>query len=557
MGAAAIQVGLFDPPAAPVVEAPPAPVKAGLVLRPYQVEAVQRIDAEHVENRSTLLVMATGTGKTAVFSSVISRTVGRSLVLAHRDELITQAAHRLRQDTGRVVAVEKAEEYARPEAEVVVASVQSLTRETRLKRFTPEEFAMIVVDEAHHAVADSYRKILSYFTGKVLGVTATPDRQDRLAMGEIFDSVAFVYDIADAIKDGFLCPIRVCPVLVDSVDLDGVKVVAGDLNQGDLDEKMGGEKALHAVAKPCIELAEGRRTIVFTTGVATAHNLADVFNGYRADCAKAVDGEMDLDVRRQVLQEHQNGRYQFLINVGIATEGYDDPEISCIAMARPTKSRALYTQMAGRGTRIFPGKADLLVLDFTPNSGRHKLVCGLDILAGKYPDAVVDRAKKIAKQTPGMLAADALAQAENQIAEEARRALAAKRATVGFRVTTVNPFDLFDIPDAGNTWGDQFGSKPPTEKQRQYLESKKIPVPETKREASRLIGYLRTRQENNLCTYGQARVLAKKGYDTDRITFDEARQLMDAMAKNNWKRLTPEQDAAIFKTALQEPGWNG
>lgn len=547
------QLGIFEPL--------PEPEPAIDPLRPYQAQAVDAVCAElgRADQRSTLLVMATGTGKTRCFSEVIRRWPGKALVLAHRDELVRQAARAVGRVTGRSVGIEKADERAFPAHDVVVASVQTLYQESRLTRWGGNHFGLVVADEAHHYVAPSFRRVLDHFSGaKVLGVTATPDRADRLAMGQVFDSVSFVYEIENAITDGYLCPIRCTSVLVEDMQLADVATVAGDLNQGDLDQVMAREKVLHGVAKPAIELAGNRRTLVFTTSVNTAHALAEVFCRYRPDSAQAVDGGMEMEDRRRVLSDHQAGRFQFLINVGIATEGYDDPAISCIVMGRPTKSRSLYTQMAGRGTRICPGKEDLLILDLVGNSGRHKLVSALDILAGRFSDDAVARARKKVEREPGLDAREALEESEAELKREAEEAerRAKARAKVAYRTQDVDPFRVLGLADPVRDWCGQFGGKPASEKQLACLTRWKVPVPEncTAQQATRLIGKIIDRMDRGLCTFGQAKVLQRQGYDVSTMTRDQASRIMDALAANRWRPLPPaERDALLAR----EPGEDG
>lgn len=530
---------------------------ASVELRPYQVEAVSRVLDQLQRVRSTLLVMATGTGKTTVFADVIAKTEGKCLMLAHRDELIRQGARRIAQQTGKRVTVEKADERASYGAEVVVASVQTLSKDGRLQQFGPQEFALVICDEAHHGTAASYRKIFDHFEGaKILGVTATPDRADEAAMGAVFDDVAYIYEIQDAIRDGYLCRVRATQVLCDAIDLASVKTVAGDLNQGELDAVMSAEKALHQIARPTLELAGGRRTLVFTTSVENAHRLAEVFNRYRPDCAMAVDGGTDPVTRRRTLADHRAGRYQFLCNVGVLTEGYDDPGIACIAMGRPTKSRALYAQMAGRGTRIAPGKDDLLLLDFVGNSGRHALVSAADILAGKHPDEVLERAKKKIAENPGEDVGRALSESAAELEEEKRRSEERRnriRARVAYQTRTVDPFGVFGVRDPRQEYGSRFGDAPASEAQLGLLGKLKIPVDEnmTKRAASRLIGEAFRRREAGLCSFGQARVLQKYGHDTSAMRFETARLLMNAYAVNGWRRLGEDVIRAVVG---REPG---
>jgi superfamily II DNA or RNA helicase len=528
-------------------------------LRPYQRLAVERIIDQHKRVRSTLLVMATGTGKTTVFADVVAKTPGKAIVLAHRGELIDQAAERIRKQTGKRVSIEKAQDYANRGADVVVASVQSLQGE-RLARWGKDEFSLVVADEAHHYLAPSFRRVLDHFSGaKILGVTATPDRADEAALGDVFDEVAHVYDITDAIADGYLCRIRAFQVQADAIDLAEVKTIAGDLNQGELDAVMSTERALHAIAKPTLDLADGRRTIVFTTSVENAHRLAEVFCRYKPESARAVDGTMGSEIRRRVLGDHRAGRFQVLCNVAVLTEGYDDPAVSCIAMGRPTKSRALYAQMAGRGTRIAPGKEDLLLLDFVGNSGRHALVSAADLLGGKYPEDVCQEARRKIADRPGYDATKALEEAAAELAERERKKAAealrrAKaRARVGHTAQQIDPFKVMGVADPTTEFGSRFGDAPASEAQLRTLDRFGVPLPEgmTKRGASRLIGEAIRRREAGLCTFKQARRLQQFGYPTDRLSFVAASRMMSALAQNGWHRLPAPQVAAAME---RQPG---
>lgn len=551
------QASLFDRPA-------PAPPRPTIELRPYQVEALANIEEALTRVRSTLLVAATGCGKTTIFAEHIARRShrGPALVLAHRTELIEQAAKRIRTQTGLGVSIEKAERYAEMNSPVVIASVQTLG-EGRLRRWAPDHFADLIVDECHHAIAPSYRTIIDHFAGaKVLGVTATPDRADEQAMGQVFDEVAHIYEIGDAITDGWLCRIRAMYIRCDAVDLAGVHTVAGDLNQGELEMVMSSEAALHQVARPTIEEAGDRPTAVFTTSVANAHRMAEVFNRYQPNSTRAIDGTTDETTRRRTLSDFDQGRFQRIINVGVLTEGWDCPRVACISMGRPTKSRALYAQMAGRGTRPFPGKADLLLLDFVGNAGKHRLVSAADILAGKYPEDIVAAAQEAIEKDPGADVYHALASAEaaaqRAAAEEAARlAAAARRAAAKTKVTyqkvEVDPFKLMDI--APSRYAGRFGDAPATESQLALLAKKKIPAPAnlSKRDASRLLDAAFDRQDQGLCTFGQAKWLSEIGYDKN-LSFDQARGVLDAYVANGRQRLAPEVYARL---TTREPGMEG
>jgi superfamily II DNA or RNA helicase len=549
------QASLFDRPA-------PAPPRPTIELRPYQVEACDAADEVHQRCRSALIVHPTGTGKTTEFCEMIARRPAPALVIAHRTELIEQAARRIRTQTGRSVSIEKAERYGELDSDVVVASVQTLG-EGRLRRWSPDHFKLLVVDEAHHAIAPSYQLILSHFTGaKILGVTATPDRADEQAMGQVFDEVAHIYEIGDAITDGWLCRIRAMYIRCDAVDLASVHTVAGDLNQGELEMVMSSEAALHQVVRPTLEEAGDRPTVAFTTSVANAHRMAEVFNRYRVGCARAIDGGTDDTTRRRTLADFDAGRFQFIVNVGVLTEGWDCPRVACIAMGRPTKSRALYAQMAGRGTRPFAGKDDLLLLDFVGNAGKHRLVSAADILAGKYPEDIVAMAAKAIEEDPGAdvykALANAEAQAQRAAAEEAARvAAAARRAAAKTQVTyqkqEIDPFGFLGIE--APKYAGRFGDEPATEKQIEVLRKKKVPLPEklTKRAASRLLTEIGHRMDKGLCTFAQAAQLAKYGYDKN-LPFDQAHAVMDAIVSGGWKRLSPDHYARL---TARVPGQEG
>lgn len=525
-------------------------------LRPYQIDAVEAIRAQLAAQRSTLLVMATGLGKTQVFGAVTAGwpKPGRVLVIAHREELLDQARKRLMAMTGEYVDLEQAE-FRASGARIVVGSIQTLSRPKRLERFPQDAFELVIVDEAHHAVASTYKRVLDWFEhARILGVTATPDRQDEKAMGQVFETVAYKREIEDGIRDGFLCPIRVTQVQVDAIDLAAVRTTAGDLNQGDLDAVMSVEEVLHGVVKPTMELAGERRTIVFTTSVANAHRMAEIFSRYRNGCARAVDGETPTDIRRGTLAAHKRGDFQFLVNVGVLTEGYDDPGVACVAMARPTKSRALYAQCAGRGLRIHPGKVDCLLLDFSGNSGRHRLVSALDILAGKYTDDEVKAAKEIAEKTPGIDAQEALEKAKSDLAEkqrkeaerEAARRAAVKAKKVAYTARTVNPFAVMGVadPEATRDWQAPLADGAQLDRLAKY--GFDIPDRCTSAQAETLIRKAKQRRAQGFCTYKQARTLGKRGFDTSTMKFETASDLITAFVQNGWRHPSPSEISAIM-----------
>jgi superfamily II DNA or RNA helicase len=316
----------------PEERAPRIVTGSGLKARPYQEDAFTGVRTQLRDNRSTLLVLPTGSGKTFIFSRIAhdwperdyaQELSQRVLVLAHRDELLQQARQRIAKETGELVGLEQAEARAGLER-IVVGSVQTLCQPDRLGGWKPDAFGLVICDEAHHGPSPSYKRIFEHFaSAKLLGVTATPDRADEKAMGQVFESVAYVYEIEDAISDAWLVPIRVRQVFIDAIKLAACRTTAGDLNQGDLDAAMAVEEALHGVVNATIEQAGDRKTIVYTTSVDNATRLAEIFNRYQPGTARDVNGKTPMDIRRGILAGFERGDFQRLVNCGIATEGFD------------------------------------------------------------------------------------------------------------------------------------------------------------------------------------------------------------------------------------------
>ncbi len=333
--------------------------------RQYQLEALDGIIAQLNDNASTLLVMATGTGKTFVFSHVAKEFMrwGRVMVLAHRGELIYQAVNQLTKIAGCEPDIEMADYHAtrgRNQSRIICSTIQSqiagMNGEGRMTKFRPEDFSLLITDEAHHAAANSYKKVIAYYqqnkTLKHLGVTATPDRADELALGQIFETVAFEYGILEAVKDGYLVPIQQQAVYVEDLDFSGMRTTAGDLNGKDLAAVMETEAMLHEIAAPTIELTTNKKTLVFAASLMHAERLTEILNRHRADSAKWVHGGTPKDERAIMFREYGERRFQYLVNVGVATEGFDDPGIEVVVMAKPTKSRSLYAQCLDTETQV-------------------------------------------------------------------------------------------------------------------------------------------------------------------------------------------------------------
>lgn len=458
-------------------------------LRSYQEAAIAAIFEKWTNHRSTVVVLPTGCGKTVVFASVIKelldKSSGRVMVLAHREELIMQAKAKIEAIANVAVEVEMGEfktgDFFGSKAPVIVSTVQ--TQLNRKDKFDPSEFAAVIVDEAHHAVAKSYRDVLSHYLAnencKLLGVTATPDRADETALGGVFESVAYEYTIAEAIKEGWLVPLRQELVKVESLDFSGVTTSAGDLNAAELAEVMEDEKNLHGVASATLQIAKEKRAIVFAASLKQAERLAEIFNRSSSDgkpsVADFVSGMTPKEERRGKLEAFKRGETRYMVNVGVLTEGFDDAGVEVVVMARPTKSRALYAQMAGRATRPAEdvaselGKEELpelrtamirssakpsaLIIDFVGNSGRHKLITSFDILGGKDEDPeVLALAREKSLERKEGTEQDVFEEIESAREEiKARKEREAKRrafiqATAKFVSIAVDPMNPFDLP---------------------------------------------------------------------------------------------------------------
>lgn len=567
-------------------------------LRPYQRAAEDAVYREWKTVRSTLAVLPTGTGKTVLFADVIRRSFPkRALVLAHREELIFQAKAKVEKMTGFRVDVEMGDARADLPTgclfggpQVIVSSIQTQTAGGdglgRMSRFDPLMFGILIIDEAHHATADSYRRVLDYYGQNpnlcILGVTATPDRADETALGQIYESVAFDYEVLDAIRDGWLVPVEQQMVNVEGLDYSGIRTTAGDLNGADLAAVLEEEKALHGIVTPTLDIIGDRRTLVFAASVAQAERLCEVFNRHRKGSAAWICGKTDKVERRKALLRFADNTVQIMVNVGVLTEGYDNPGVQVVVMARPTKSRSLYAQMAGRATRPLdeiasalndiPGgdaklrcamiaaskKPSCLIIDFAGNAGKHKLITSADILGGKASvDAlqnVMDRARKSGKPTR---MDEAIAEEEQAIRQERQRKADAFAASNRERVTVkakwnaqnVNPFDTFQIqPGQDRAW-DQ--GKKLTDGQRNVLLKQKIdPDSIPYGQARQLLNELFRRWDAGLASFGQLKQLRKFDLPVD-VTREAASQLIDAVAGNGWKR---PSDATVTTILNTPPG---
>lgn len=511
-------------------------------LRPYQETARQKVQEEWEEGKKrTLLVLPTGTGKTIVFSKIIEDRVKkgeRVLVIAHRGELLKQASDKLYKSTGLKTATEKAEQTSLGSFyRVVVGSVQTLQREKRLNQFPPEYFDTIVIDEAHHTISDGYQRVLQHFEdANVLGVTATPDRGDMRNLGSYFESLAYEYSLPEAIKSGYLSPIKALTIPL-KLDLSNVKQQAGDFSTKDLGTAL--DPYLEQIAEEMKKQCFNRKTVVFLPLVKTSQKFRDILNQHGFKAAE-VNGE-SAD-REQILKDYEEGKYNVLCNSMLLTEGWDCPSVDCVIVLRPTKVRALYSQMVGRGTRLAPGKKELLLLDFLWHTERHELCHPANLIA---TDEAV--AKKMTENIEELGTPIDLEQAEQQakedVALEREESLAKQLSEMKRRKRKlVDPLQFemsiqaSDLTDYVPSFGWQMS--PPTNKQIKALEKWGIFPDEIENagKAEMLINRLVKRRDAGLSTPKQIRFLESRGFQhVGTWQFEEATKLINRIAANGWR----------------------
>ncbi len=524
-------------------------------LYPYQQEARAAVERDWESGYlRTLLVLPTGCGKTIVFSRIIEdmvRTGSRCLILAHRGELLEQAADKLYRAAKLRCAVEKAEESCLGSwYRVVVGSIQSLMREKRLSQFSEDYFDVIVVDEAHHVLSDSYQRVLERFGGaKVLGVTATPDRGDMRNLGQYFEHLAYEYKLPRAIREGYLCPIKAVTIPL-KLDLSGVGVQAGDFKSADIDTAL--DPYLHQIAAEMRGYCQGRKTVVFLPLVKTSQKFRDILNAQGFQAAEVNGSSQD---RAEVLRDFENGRYNVLCNSMLLTEGWDCPAVDCIVVLRPTKVRSLYSQMVGRGTRLFPGKEDLLLLDFLWHTERHELchpanlICESDEVARKMTENIeaagcpvdIEEAEKTASE-------DVVAQREESLAKQLAEMRSRKRKLVDplqFEMSIAAE----DLSGYVPAFGWEMG--PPSEAQKNALEKFGI-LPdgiESAGKASLMLDRLKKRRVEGLTTPKQIRFLEGKGFrHVGQWQFETAKHMIDRIAANGWRvpgNVSPSEYAGV------------
>lgn len=370
----------------------PLPPDPAPTLRPYQREAVDAVlSARRAGVRRMVVCLPTGAGKTVIFARLARLARRGVLVLAHREELITQARdkieHALAGDA--LVAIEQADRRAPAEAKVIVASIRSLHEQRLESLLAGRDLGLVIYDECHHAAAADNLRVLRRlgafddgWTGTLLGFTATTTRGDGQGLDTVFERIVYSKTLPDLVEQGYLSRLSGYRIAT-SADLSRLSAEGLDFLEEELAEAVDIEERNALVARSIQELARDRRTIAFCVTVNHARHLSHALNhlGVRAGL---VHGAMRPDDRAKALSDFREGRTQVLTNVGVLTEGFDDPGVSCVAMARPTRNEGLYAQCVGRGTRLYPGKKDCLILDFVDLSSLD--LCTLPSLLGMPRD---------------------------------------------------------------------------------------------------------------------------------------------------------------------------
>jgi len=407
-----------------------------------------------------------------------------------------------------------------------------------LERFHRDHFDTIIIDEAHHAISDSYQRVLNYFeNARVLGVTATPDRGDMRELGSVFDSLAYEYTLPRAIKEGYLSPIKAVTIPL-KLDLSGVGIQSGDFKPGDLDTAL--DPYLYQIADEMMKYCADRKTVVFLPLIKTSQKFRDILNskGFRA---AEVNG--NSDDRAEILSDFDAGKYNVLCNSMLLTEGWDCPSVDCVIVLRPTKVRSLYCQMVGRGTRLCEGKDHLLLLDFLWHTERHELcrpahlICDNKEVAAKMTE---DLAEKAGAE---MDIEEAAQTASDEVQAQREEALAAKLAECKKRKRQlVDPLQYEMSICAADLSGyvPAFGWEctPPTEKQRAALEKRGIFPDEIESagKAKLLLERLEKRQSAGLTTPKQIRFLESRGFQhVGTWQFEAASGMIARISANGWK----------------------
>jgi len=489
-------------------------------LRDYQERFVSGVQASFLEYTKVLGVMPTGAGKTIAFASLL-QNYNRTLVLAHIEELIDQAVDKIKTVTGLNVSVEMGERTSL-DTDVVVASIQSMFR--RKEQFDRNQFDLIICDEAHYSLSPTWQSVLRYFNALVLGVTATPTRGDNRNLGEYYEACPVEISLVDLIEQGYLSRI-LCHQFPVKIDLSQVRTSDGDFNAEDCDTAL--TPYLHEIARAMLRY-KNRKILVFLPLIKTSQIFTEILRSEGMD-ATHIDGISPN--RKQILEEYSSKTGGcVLCNSSLLSHGVDIPSIDTVMVLRPTKSQPWYSQAIGRGTRIYPGKEYLLVLDPMWLSNKHSLVRPANLICSDLIDAsmVVDRLAEIDDPEDLIdLAIDVRKEREEKIAEELRKKEQQRARTVDplryfsaigkaidiSSYTPIFPWERDRITMKQAILIEKFGVSPASIK--------------SKGEASKIIGMIMERKKLGLATPKQVVYLRQFGHPKPmECTFDQAQAFL-------------------------------
>ncbi len=497
-------------------------------LRPYQDVQVAGTEKSWITFDRVLGVTPTGSGKTVTFADIADKRQvhGRVLILAHRDELIDQAIDKLHRARRLFAVKEKAQERASLESRIVVASVQTLARQNRLERFPIDHFATVIVDEAHHVLADSYQRVLARFpSAKVLGVTATPDRGDTRNLGTFFQDVAFEISMVDLIRQGYLARVKVQTVPIQ-IDITDVSTRAGDFSEEEVAAAL--EPVLEKIAVAVAAHAKGRKTLVFVPLIRIADQFAEILclHGFAAESVCGVSSD-----RAEKLARFKQGTTSVLVNAMLLNEGYDEPSVDCVICLRPTRIRSLYAQMVGRGTRIHPGKENLLLLDFLWLSRAHNLVKPVDLIS--HDESERQAVAKMLEETDGDLVGALDESRERSLAQQvlAHRKLRGEITDLLDLVDIIIAYQAPELEHYAPTMRWHFDE--PSEKQLAYLKLCRVDlgIVQDRGHASAIIDAIVRHAESTPASDKQKNFLRYLGYqgDTTNLSKPEAGRLISQL----------------------------
>jgi superfamily II DNA or RNA helicase len=511
-------------PAGASVTAPPE-----LDLRWYQQAAREAVAAIHGRSRGALICHPTGTGKSRTAGAVAwdHRLRGSKVLILCPTITLTRQMYSDMRKLGLSGAIEQADNRTRrPLPDVVVACVASM-RGQRLASFGRGDFGLVIADEAHRSASPNYGAIFAHFEGaKLLGLTATPDRTDGVSLRNVFDELAHEMTMLQAISEGWLVPLRFKTAVTD-FDPKAIRTLAGEVDPASVAKEITRSGLLHEAANTLAELAEGERTVAFLPTVAASKAFVAELLA-RNVSATHIDGTTPDTFREQAFQLFTSGQVRVLCNVGVLTEGWDCPSASVVALLNPTKSRSRLTQMIGRGTRLAPGKASTLVIDFCP--GRMKkgrLASPADALAGRMlDDAVYDHLPKAGDLAEAIKTAERTVEdieARKRKAEEAARRKAERLAELK-KHATKRAFS-YDVEehDAGAILSGTGAANDYDRRSRQRVAG---PTPEEQVDIDR--------RKAGLCSTKQSLLLKKRGLNPD-LPRELAKTVIDAIATNGWR----------------------